>query len=272
MNILRKFREIETNLANNYTPTFLQGDLYYAIPKGIRCFVWFINNKCFIIDKNKSEFKLERHCFNTCLSIKNGTVLYGTKLKIKNKEFITIEKVFYYKGQKVSKFSNREALIESILRNIKNDTNFIVFCVPLFSSNYQTLLKKTTEINYNIYCIEIKRGIKYNYFINKNKFNKIKKSFLVKPDRQVDIYRLYDNNKFSGYLNIPDIKSSVYLNSIFRNIKENKDVDLIEESDDEFEDTNLFEKRGYITNNDVHIPCIYNDKLKVWYPDCINKI
>lgn len=40
---------------------------------------------------------------------------------------------------------------------------------------------------------------------------------------------------------IPDYKTSVFMNALFRNIKENRSLDALEESDDEdeFENTNI---------------------------------
>ena len=67
--------------------------------------------------------------------------------------------------------------------------------------------------------------------------------FLVGADIQYDIYHLYawnmnslnaeDRYIYYNVAYIPDYKTSVFLNSIFRNIKANRNLDYIEESDDE---------------------------------------
>ena len=86
----------------------------------------------------------------------------------------------------------------------------------------------------------------------------------VKPNIQDDIYELfyYDNNNltFLDYALITTFKKSVFMNSIFRNIKENINLDTLEESDDEddFENTN---PNKYIIPNkklllNVYIPRI----------------
>ena len=56
------------------------------------------------------------------------------------------------------------------------------------------------------------------------------------------------------------------MNSLFRKIKENKNLDLLEESDseDEFENTSL--EKYVDLNKSYIIECIYNKKLKKWIP------
>lgn len=83
---------------------------------------------------------------------------------------------------------------------------------------------------------------------------------MVKADIQNDIYRLSNPDENANanpnpnanansnanidnelIASIPDYKTSVMMNSLFRNIKENKSLDALEESDeeDEFENVNL---------------------------------
>ena len=71
--------------------------------------------------------------------------------------------------------------------------------------------------------------------------NKVEKEYMfLKAGIQSDIYELYDrNDKYIGISHIPDYKTSVRLNNIFRDIKENKDLDYLEESDDEEEFENI---------------------------------
>jgi hypothetical protein len=61
--------------------------------------------------------------------------------------------------------------------------------------------------------------------------------FEVRPDIQNDIYNLYCCNDtksemvFFDIAFIPDFKTSVLMNSLFRKIKENDNLDSLEESD-----------------------------------------
>jgi hypothetical protein len=94
--------------------------------------------------------------------------------------------------------------------------------------------------------------------------------FKVKADIQNDIYHLYcmENNKemFYNVAYIPDYKTSVMMNKLFRNIKENDNLDLLEESDDEEEFQNENIDRFVDMNKTLLMICKFNHKFKKWYP------
>ena len=115
--------------------------------------------------------------------------------------------------------------------------------------------------------------------INKNPIEKpnikniLKKEsiFNVKADIQDDIYHLYSLNEKSeedyiGIASIPDYKTSVFMNNLFRNIKENKNLDALEESDDEEEFENENEDKFVFLDRSFKIICFYNYKFKKWVP------
>jgi hypothetical protein len=95
------------------------------------------------------------------------------------------------------------------------------------------------------------------------------KIFLCKPDIQNDIYHLYssdNNNEYVGLACIPDYKTSVMMNKLFRIIKENDDLDALEESDDEEEfETADIDKFVYL-DKCFKFLCNYNNKFKKWVP------
>jgi len=94
--------------------------------------------------------------------------------------------------------------------------------------------------------------------------------FKVKADIQNDIYHLYCNENnvelFYNVAYIPDYKTSVMMNTLFRNIKENENLDLLEESDDEEEFQNENIDRFVDINKSVLMICKFNYKFKKWYP------
>jgi hypothetical protein len=119
-------------------------------------------------------------------------------------------------------------------------------------------------------------NINVNNNINNN--NKKYKIFIVSADIQNDIYNLVDPDNSSSYTiankliaSIPDYKTSVFMNALFRNIKENRSLDALEESDDEdeFENTNI-DKFVDLTKK-IKMKCIFNYKFKKWTPiECVN--
>ncbi len=56
------------------------------------------------------------------------------------------------------------------------------------------------------------------------------------------------------------------MNKLFRNIKENDNLDALEESDDELEFENEKEDRYVYLNRAINMICSYNTKFKKWVP------
>ena len=65
---------------------------------------------------------------------------------------------------------------------------------------------------------------------------------------------------------IPDFKTSVMMNKLFRNIKENNNLDALEESDTEDEFENEKEDRFVYLDREFNMICSYNYKFKKWVP------
>jgi hypothetical protein len=102
--------------------------------------------------------------------------------------------------------------------------------------------------------------------------NEISKIFYVKPDIQNDIYYLYKINTVNCSIisdetaHIPDYKTSVLMNKLFRNIKENINLDSLEESDDDEEFENIQIDKFVDLNKTFKMRCIFNHKFHKWVP------
>jgi hypothetical protein len=92
--------------------------------------------------------------------------------------------------------------------------------------------------------------------------------FKVKADIQTDIYHLYDtsSNKYIDIAYIPSYDTCVLMNSLFRNIKENRNLDLLEESDDEDEFENNQVDKFVFLEKEYTMACSYHYKFKKWVP------
>ena len=94
--------------------------------------------------------------------------------------------------------------------------------------------------------------------------------FNVTADPQLDLYHLYAYGPtapvYCGLACIQSLDTSVFMNSIFRRIRENDNLDLAEESEDEsdFENTDTHK---YV-NLDVilQMECAFNSKHRKWMP------
>lgn len=287
--ILTKFPRIKLSYENILHKKVFNFDVLVAIPEGIKCFIWFTHennlNVCYtmeLIENQITKLKREYACFNSELVF--GTIMFGTKFKHNNTIFITIENIYYYKGSSVYnlKYKNKLKLLKNIfLKDIKQTSYnnlFVIFGVPIIKTSYVDMMKEIDVLPYKIKYLQYQHFentnindiiltlYKKKYYIENVKINK-KFIFMVKPDLQYDIYHLYiENNEYYDFAYIPDFKTSVMMNTIFRNIKENRNLDLLEESDneDEFEDENV-DKYVYL-NKQYNMECIYNEKFKKWAP------
>jgi hypothetical protein len=130
------------------------------------------------------------------------------------------------------------------------------------SENYATHTSKYDE----------KPGAYIEQIKQKTASNEIYKTFFIKPDLQNDIYYLYQNSTTNFEViskeiaHIPDYKTSVLMNKLFRNIKENSNLDSLEESDEEDEFENIQIDKFVDLNKIIKMRCIFNYKFKKWVP------
>lgn len=106
--------------------------------------------------------------------------------------------------------------------------------------------------------------------INKPQY-KLQTVFKVMADFQFDIYRLfaYGSQKSPVYYNvayIPTYRSSVFMNNLFRNIKENANLDAIEESDDEDDFENTDPEKYVNLTKSILMEFKFHPKFKKWVP------
>jgi hypothetical protein len=266
----------------------VQTDYYMAVPYGKKYFAWFTyynnENVCIFI-----EIKVEKDgnykvissmirpvAFHNTLSL--GTIVYGSI--IPNTRYFCVENVFYYKGDCLTKKTNKERLLvleDLFSKNIKQVAllhNEIIFGMALITNSFKWLVKEISGLPYQIYCIQCK------YFANNNAYKMMYKSFEhkeaakevrifnVKASLGVDNYQLFDS-KSGNYFEmayIPNFQTSKLMNSIFRIIKENENLDTLEESDDEDEFENTSVDKYVDLNKQVTMECKMHPTFKKWVP------
>ena len=265
----------------------VQTDIYLTIPKGKKYFAWFRrfkkNNICILMNIDRRRNSIENIFINVCsfdkiLCSGKGTILYGTIFFVNKVKFFNIENIFYSKGNNFSYVNQYDKLreISSILKHYLRQTIFfksgVVFGSPLISDNYYDLEAKAQKLSYDLYAIQSRLLYKDKPFLNQciKIEREIYKYFEIRATIIDDIYELYYINgihleKFKVAC-IPDYKTSVKMNSIFRDIKENRNLDLLEESDDEeeFENTNL--DKFVNLDKRVIMKCLFINKFDSWKP------
>ena len=285
-NILKYFPHLELSYEKRLHKK-VQADIYLTIPKGKKFFAWFKNyknkNMCFLLEIDKKRNSILNINVNTCsfdsiLCSGKGTIFYGTIFYVNKKKLFNIENIFYSKGHSLKylnqhqKFNEINNIMKNNIKQVFCTKNSIVFGTPIIDTNCHNLKLKIKKLPYSIYCIQYRLLYKNKPFINEIvKIQKdIQKIFLVKPTIIDDIYNLYFKNddKLEKYdiACIPDYKTSVMMNSLFRNIKENRNLDLLEESDDEEEFENINIDKYVYLDKTFKMKCVYIEQHNSWKP------
>ena len=270
-------------------------NLFLAIPRGVKCFAWFSKhkgkNECFIMKLNDNSEIINVRKTNTSsfLQLNDGlclgTLFYGTIIQYNGFDCFTIEDLYFHRGTNVSftVYDKKLEIIMNILQNDNINTDATIFGLPLMTTNFNSLLYEIEELPYKISQIKFryfdrlnaKKILYINYFKPKNMngvFDKQIKTavFRVTADLEPDIYNLLvDNNgeyEFYDVAAVTTYNTSVMMNKLFRNIKENDNLDALEESDDESEFENTNEDKFVYLDRTFDIRCAYNHKFKKWVP------
>jgi hypothetical protein len=258
-------------------------DLYSIIPKGKKSLIWFTyfndKNICLILEldnsNNINNMYIIPFCFDRELSY--NTILYGTMKNINSTIFFTCENILFYKNKnlKHENYKTKINLMKDLFKNIKNTTYFnnnnLIISLPIIKNNYSHAYNECQFLNYDIYGIQaISLNDVVPIGIIKVENNTVEATFKVMADIKQDIYNLYclENNQYilNGIAMIPDYKTSVFMNSLFRTIKENKNLDFLEESDDDEEFENTNEDKFVDLKKSFIMKCVYMDKFRKWKP------
>lgn len=274
----------------------LGSNVILAIPEGNKYFAWFTSykndNVCFLLEINENKHIVDVQIITTSFTDKLalGTIFYGTFFKNKNTSYFCVEDLYYYAGKScynITYLSKLEKIKEIFKNEISQNAlfnKFTIFGIPLISNDLHLILNEIQLLPYKISDIKFrffdnensKKILVMKYFkpnLYKNDNRLIKEAiFKITPDIEPDIYNLFAYNYKTGkeeYYDIafiPDYKTSVMMNKLFRNIKENDNLDAIEESDneEEFED-NREDKYVYLDRS-FKMNCEYNSKFKRWVP------
>lgn len=285
--LIKRLPDLKLPYDNIHKKVF--SDLYVLIPKGKKHIVWFTyfqdKRVCIFIEvtlggqKKINEIFIVPQCYEKKLVL--GTIFFGTVFNIDKKKYYSIENIHYYKGKNIE--NNNEKYKLSLIKNILEKelkscflTNKgICMAMPIIESKFENCIETAKLLTYNIYSIQNRnlhgKNVNYSSSLYK-KFDEdiTSKIFMVKAQIQNDVYDLYyyNNGSLEKYeiAYIPDYKTSTMMNNIFRKIKENINLDALEESDDEEEFENINEDKFVDLNKCVKMECIFNKKFNKFVP------
>jgi hypothetical protein len=294
MHSLSRFPKFELSYETVHHKKVCASDsIAIACPIGKKYFVWFIDQSCYLVDLNKDKVPigltplstkpLSRHKF--------GTVIYGTDVA----GVFVVEDIYVSQGVPLSNlcFGDRIGFLREFILDA-DPNKFVLPCMaykragqdydieiglepeyPLHHVQYREIGKHAPYINVlpPRKGIEPKKQQEPKPLIQIPKFDYGKPQFRqpavfqVVADVQFDIYHAYAYPAvYCGPLGIPNYKTSVFMNGIFRKIRENANLDYIEESDDEDDFENTDETKYVDLDKVVKIECTFHSKFKKWVP------
>lgn len=301
--ILDEFPEFELSYEIMGHKKVLDANVVMAIPDGKKSYVWFTTykneNVCLLLPLDEQNH-IHTDQIKICVaSFKDemcyGTILHGTLFSCNGCDAFCVEDIIMHKGKMINhyKYINKLNMMIELFQKKWIGQNIVhpkqvLFGLPVMNTknDFQQLLRDIDNVPYKVDKIkfkyyESKKVVWIKYFKpgNRNDANSNSKQnstqdaiFKVTADIQNDIYHLfvYDNkSKSDAYYDvafIPDYKTSVMMNGLFRNIKENRNLDALEESDDEeeFECENI--DKFVDLSKTLKMNCRYNQKFKKWMP------
>lgn len=257
-------------------------DLYFFIPKGKKGYLWFTykdnNNICYFLELNKYNKIINIYnyivSFNKALSY--NTIIYGTYYNKNNLNYFSCENIFYFNDEYIGDilFQDKMIILYDIFNKYINQkiygNNFLYIGLPFFTDNSKDIYKNIQLMHYDvshILLINLNESSSLGIIANNKEIILKECTFKVKASIKEDLYELYcSNNYFYGYALIMNYKQSILMNNLFRNIKENQNLDLLEESDNEDEFENINIDKYVDTKKEIYMKCSYNSKFKKWEP------
>ena len=262
-------------------------DMYYVIPKGKKYIAWFTYLKdekvCILLEMNSTKHITTKFVKKVFFEKKLvlGTILYGTLIHENNNTFFNIENVHYFKGKNIEFKTHYQKLelIQDIFEKeiTQNKESEVIFSLPIICKSFNEVIQECKKSIYPIYSIQARNfhdnNIKIFSTLYKNTISSC--VFAVKALVKNDLYQLYIENNYKleeyNIAFISDYKTSVMMNQIFRNIKENQNLDALEESDDEDEFENINEDKFVDLKKCVYMECSFNKKYNKWVPMKLTK-
>jgi hypothetical protein len=255
-------------------------EAYMLIPKGLKAFIWFTNdgeqNLAYLLKMDLrgkiTDFEKLTLVFDDNLAL--GTILFGTIFHINGRRFFACENIFYYRGENIYffDFKNKLNYLTEFFcdkyRQVTLSNSMITIGMCILKSTFECAYNEINSLTYPIYAIRSFRfnsGNSLGNFLIKNKA--IEAIFNVMASVESDIYYLYGESDSEGRLaNVSSCKTSLLLNSLFRNIRENSNIDYIEESEDEDEFQESNDEKYVNLNLIIKMRCVFNAKFKKWEP------
>jgi hypothetical protein len=284
MSLPDNFPHIQMCFEKAVQNTFHKNDIFMAIPVGIPSFLWCTSDLatntavCVVISNNQYLFHFDIPLLVAFIE-GQGTILSATNFVCSQTNFFAVDNIYYYCGTNVTKntWGHKLYMLKDVfVSGLFNNHDNIMVGLPYISyskKHFQSSLKTCPyEIEKYVYRNFHQSNISFYSACEKEKEKEktTMKRFRIKASPLYDIYHLYEmddihcRHKDPMTLNIPNYKTSVKMNTLFRNIKENTNLDLLEESDDEEEFQGINNSAFTDVDKVVEMECYYDEGKNKW--------
>ena len=288
-NLLRRLPNLKLSYENIHKK--VSSEMYILIPKGKKHLIWFTyfqdKKVCVFVEINRGTQKTITDMFIVPQSFEKkmvlGTILFGTLFSMNDKYFFSTENIHYYRGKNIetnneySKMNLLKHIFDNELKQSILTNSGICIGLPVIESSFENAISCAKQLPYEIFSIQQRNFQDSRHLYNSTLYkastinDEENRIFVVKADVQNDVYHLHVKNN-SNHLEkydvaaIPDYKTSVMMNKIFRKIKENANLDALEESDDDEEFENIREDKFVFLDKSVTMECCFQNRTKTYAP------
>lgn len=264
-------------------------DLYQVVPAGKRCFIWFTydkfngGNTCYIVSNHKGAYTFEQVLASFDDELAYGTVFSGVLISSPgnyDQRIFCIDFVSYYKGVYVrnNNFQKKLLTLSKVfnkpeLSNVISE-KVLKFTLPILCRTFHEAQSYMGKLPYKTHGVRL---INYkdkeplgDVTLMASEIEEQTFIFTVRPNQEPDSYSLFGidkdtgNRKYAGKAIVCSYEQSKKLNSLFRIIRENADIDLIEESEDEDSFEDISEQKFIKRTNNIKMHCKFNLKFRKW--------
>ena len=275
--LLSKWRDDRDMLYDRGVPSPIQGDLYMLVPKGRKCCLWFTGFStgpaCFIVELDRAGWptnivqvacSFERElAFDTLVSGVlvddhcDGVVFCALLMQI-------------WKGRPMPRALDKQIVaFERLMGAVHHDPELplLAIALPAMCDDQTKVKQLVANSQVGVHGVRVADTAR-NAFLGVYRVTEEDQPscvVVVKPEIEEDVYSLWSGEKI-GHALVPDLKTSVMLNGLFRNIKENSNLDALEESDDEDEFEDISEDRFLVAKEGFPMEVKYSVRFKGWIP------
>ena len=256
---LKRFPPVELPMEQMSNKDIRDQDVVYlAQPCGKRAFAWFTyfrgKNVCFFVeikDRKPANIYPVHAAFASSLAL--GTVLHGTITHHESKRCFVMDNIFHHEGVPVTAdyAAKLKLMLALPLDNCVQLPTQAMFMLPVYS--YHPTPFDTIYKLYCVKCVQL-HGPRVVNCPDKTAV------FQVKATPTCDMYELHNPEGFHSMACVDTYARSVKMNGLFRRVKENEDLDAVEESDDESDPNTVFLHRV------LPMLCRWHPLHKKWTP------